>query len=270
MPKKRDKTHPFFSPFPVVCAHRGDSAHYPENTLPAFLSAARLEVDCVESDVHLSSDGECVLWHDAAVDRMTDGSGPVGSFSISELKHLDAGYGYRDEKGNYPYRNTGITIPTLAEALEALPEMRFNLDLKDNSRKLTERFVDTIYAYNAQERVLGASFHHKQIMLLRRLAPDIVTSYSETEVRRLMILRRTGLLSIIFPFAGRTLQIPEYSGKRRILSPGLIRQLHSRGVAVQVWTVNEEEHMQRLLRMGVDGIISDDPRLLIKVARGRG
>ncbi|MDY7028994.1 MAG: glycerophosphodiester phosphodiesterase family protein, partial [Spirochaetota bacterium] len=104
MRKKRHPDHPFLSPFPVVCAHRGDSAHFPENTLPAFLSAADLQVDCIESDVHLTSDGECVLWHDETVDRMTDGTGLISSYSVSQLKKLDAGYGYRDKNGSYPFR----------------------------------------------------------------------------------------------------------------------------------------------------------------------
>lgn len=267
MSKKKDLHHPFLSPFPKICAHRGDSAYYPENTLPAFLSAGELGADCIESDVHLTADGECVLWHDASVDRMTDGKGPISSFTLSQLKHLDAGYGYEDDQGQHPFRNTGITIPTLAEVLEALPDMRFNLDLKGTSRKLAERFVDTIYAYKARHRVLGASFHYRQLKRIRKMAPDMLTSFSVAEVRRLLLWNAGGLISICFPFAGRTLQVPECSGKIRIVTEGLIRHLHKHGISVQVWTVNEEADMRRLLAMGVDGIITDDPRLLIRVLK---
>jgi len=265
MPKKKDKTYPFLTPFPVICAHRGDSAFYPENTLPAFHSAAELGVDCIESDVHLTADGECVLWHDSTVDRMTDGKGQISSFTLTELRKLDAGYGYRNPEGDFPFRNQGICIPTLAETLEALPAMRFNLDLKGTSLKLAERFIDTIYAFDAQHRVLGASFHHRQVSRIRRLGPDIVTSFSEAEARRLLISRWCGLLSLSFPFAGKILQVPEYAGKIHVVTPGLIGKLHENKVKVQVWTINEEEDMKRLLAMGVDGIISDDPRLLMKV-----
>ncbi len=267
MRRKRHSDHPFLSPFPVVCAHRGDSAHFPENTLTAFLSAGELQVDCIESDVHLTSDGECVLWHDETVDRMTDGSGTIASFSLSQLKKLDAGYGYQDTDGTFPFRGTGIEIPTLAEVLEALPLMRFNLDLKGSSFRLAERFIDTIYAYKAQERVLGASFHHRQLKRLRHMAPDLITSFSENEVRLLMYWHLSGLMTLSFPFSGRILQVPEVSGRTRIVTPGLIRRLHAHGIAVQVWTVNDEADMRRLLDMGVDGIMTDDPRLLLDVVR---
>jgi len=93
----------------------------------------------------------------------------------------------------------------------------------------------------------------------------MITSFSETEVRRMMPLHYAGLTGVIFPFPGRILQVPEYSGTTRIVDPRLIKKLHARGIFVQVWTVNEEEDMRRLLEMGVDGIISDDPRLLMKV-----
>lgn len=253
----------------MICAHRGDSAHFPENTLPAFQSADRLGVDCIESDVHLTADGECVLWHDDSVDRMTDASGKIEEFSLSELLRLDAGYGYENEQGEYPFRGQGIRIPSLAETLETLPKARFNLDLKGTSPKLVERFVDTIYAYQAQDRVLGASFHYRQLQRLRSLAPSMITSFSETEVRRMMMLQYLGLTGMLFPFPGVSLQVPEYSGDTLIVSPRLIEKLHARGVFIQVWTVNREEDMRRLLDMGVDGIITDDPRLLMNVVESR-
>lgn len=265
MPAKKNNLHPFLSPFPAVCAHRGDSAHFPENTLPAFQSAAALGVDCIESDVHLTSDGVCVLWHDETVDRMTDGSGRINEYSLSDLHKLDAGYGFRDEEGNYPFRGAGIVIPTLAETLEAMPTMRLNLDLKGTSLELVERFVDTVYAYRAQERVLGASFHARQLKRLRSLAPDMVTSLAEDEVRLLMYWHYSGLLSFSFPFSGSTVQVPETHGIHRIVTPRFVRRLHARGIFIQVWTVNEKEDMLRLLEMGVDGIISDNPRLLMQV-----
>ncbi len=265
MKDKKIKKHPFLTPFPMVCAHRGDSAHYPQNTLPAFRSAAELGVDCIESDVHLTSDGECVLWHDDTVDRMTDGEGRIEDLTLSELLRLDGAYGYQDGNGNFPFRGQGIKIPTLAETLEALPVVRFNLDLKGASLKLVERFLDTIDAFQARERVLGASFHHLQLKRIRSYAPDLITSFSETEVRRLMALHFSRLLKLYFPFPGRTFQVPEYSENTQIITPRLVKLLHSKGIFVQVWTVNEEEDMRRLLDMGVDGIITDDPRLLIQV-----
>ncbi len=269
----RDKTnniHPFLDPFPVVCAHRGDSAHFPENTLPAFMSSAELGVDCIESDVHLTADGECVLWHDSTVDRMTNGIGKIHNYTLKELKELDAGYGFFDKKtGQAPFRNQGTTIPTLSETLRALPDMRFNLDLKGTSSTLAEKFVETVKHFQAEKRILGASFHHQQVKRVRRLLPTLATSFSSREVKALVVLQRLGVLKVLFPFNGITLQVPETYGHIRIVSPTLVRVLHEKGVSIQVWTINYAEDMHRLLDMGVDGIVTDDPRVLMQVLAER-
>ncbi len=270
MPHNKNKSHPFLNPFPVVCAHRGDSAYHPENTLPAFLSAAELGVDCIESDVHLTADEQCVLWHDSTVDRMSNGTGNISDYTLIELKQLDAAYSFTlpGQKG-YPYRGKGITIPSLAETLEALPEMRFNLDLKGTSLRLAEKFVEVVEQFQAHERILGASFHYRQLQRIRRLAPSLVTSFSSPEARTLIGLHKVGLLKHIFPFKGLTLQVPETHGSVRIVTAELIKLLHEKGISVQVWTINAKPDMQRLLDMGVDGIVTDDPRLLQKVLRER-
>lgn len=270
MPQNNFKSHPFLTPFPAVCAHRGDSAYYPENTLSAFLSAAELGVDCIESDVHLTADDQCVLWHDSTVDRMTSGTGEIRDYTLEELKQLDAAYSFTlPGQTGYPFRGRGITIPSLAETLEALPEMRFNLDLKDASLQLAERFIEVVGRYKAHARILGASFHYRQLRRLRKLAPSLVTSFSSPEVRGLVVLQRIGLLKYVFPFKGLTLQVPETHGNTRIVTPRLINLLHDRGISVQVWTINSADDMHRLLDMGVDGIVTDDPRLLQQVLQAR-
>jgi len=260
----QDYQHPFLNPFPRVCAHRGDSIKYPENTLEAFVSAAELGVDLIESDVHLSADGECILWHDSTVDRMTDGSGSISSFTLAELKELDAGWGFSDQTGNFPFRGRGSRIPTLSETLEALPHTRFNIDLKDKSRRLARRFVDTVYAHQAQHRVLGASFHYRQVRRVRAMAPEIITSFAKAEVR-IMMIQMMLKLPMTMSRGARILQVPVYSGKVRIVTPELVRKLHRRHRFIQVWTINDPEEMKSLLDMGVDGIISDDPATLLKV-----
>ncbi len=270
MPQNKNKSYPFLTPFPVVCAHRGDSAHLPENTLPAFISAAELGVDCIESDVHLTADDQCVLWHDSTVDRMTSGTGNISDYTLTELKQLDAAYSFTlPGQDGFPFRGRGITIPSLAETLEALPHMRFNLDLKGTSLRLAQKFVEVVERFAAHERILGASFHYRQLRRLRKLAPSLVTSFSSPEVRTLIGLHKAGLLQHIFPFKGLTLQVPELHGNVRIVTPELIRTVHAQGISVQVWTINEETDMHRLLDMGVDGIVTDDPRLLQNVLQAR-
>lgn len=124
---------------PRILAHRGDSARFPENTLPAFLSAAELGVDVIETDVHLTSDGQIIIWHDDTLDRETDGSGPVEDHTLKELLTLDAGYHFSTDGGQtFPFRGTGIHMLTFEDALQALPHMRFNVDLKTDHTDIAQ------------------------------------------------------------------------------------------------------------------------------------
>ena len=121
----------FLSPLPRVVAHRGDSHNFPENTMPAFLSAVNMGIDVVETDVHLTKDGEIVIWHDPTLERNTDGKGVIEEHTLSELRVYDAGYTFTKDSGRtYPFRGQGIHISTLEEVLEACPGQRFNIDLK--------------------------------------------------------------------------------------------------------------------------------------------
>ena len=262
--------HPFFRSPLTLCAHRGNSVEFPENTIPAFLSAAELGVDCIETDVHLTRDGHCVVSHDPTVDRATGSRGPISDYSLDEIKQLDAGYGFTADGGqSFPFRGRGIAIPALAEVLRVLPGMRLNIDLKNPSREITDAFIETVRKAGAVERVLGASFFTRPLRMLRKRLPELATSFSKGEAAALLLRRYSGTLRLPPKPAGLTLQVPEYYGKLRVVTPGLIHALHRRSIAVQVWTVNEERDMERLLGMGVDGIMTDDPAKLRSVLERR-
>lgn len=264
--------HPFFKPVPKVIAHRGDSAFFPENTLPAFESAQEIGVDCIETDVHCTKDGEVIIWHDDTLDRSTNGHGPVEQYTLNELKKLDAGYWFsgednvNHEKSEYPFRDRGIRMTTLHEALEALPEMKFNIDLKTESPAMVKAFVKVIEDQKAFSRVLGASFHQSNLVHLRKIAPQIITSFAHKEVVNILIRARLGLITQNSSFPGAVLQIPVKQGNIQVLNPKLIRTYKKAGLYVQVWTINKREEMERLLSMGADGIFTDNPRLLRLVA----
>ncbi len=252
----------------MIFAHRGDSGNYPENTMPAFKSAAEMGVDCIETDVHLTIDGKCVVWHDDTVELTPGKAERICSLSWNKFKEFDAGAVYKDGNGSFPFRGKGITPVLLEELLEALPEMKFNIDLKDRSKKLVREFVRIIKDKKASGRILGASFHNENLLNLRETLPELPTSFSEKEARKIVILHKTGLLRFVRKFPAEAFQVPEKSGKTRIVTEGIINILHQRGIPVHVWTVNEEEEMVRLIKMGVDGIFTDRPRLLIKTIRG--
>ena len=267
---KRIDTHPFFSRSVTVCAHRGDSKGYPENTLPAFMSAADMGVDLIETDIHLTKDGVCVVSHDKTIDRTTEGSGRICDFSLAELKRFDAGYRFSHDGGNtYPFRAQEIAIPTLEELLRALPHMRFNIDLKTPRREMVTSFIETIQHNGAVERVLGASFHSRVLKLLRKQMPEMATSFSKGEAMVLLMRRFTSCLTIGPLPPGLSLQAPEYYGRFKVVTPALLGDLHELGIRLQVWTINGAYDMERLLDMGVDGIMTDDPTLLLHVQKKR-
>jgi len=257
--------HNYFREPLKVVAHRGDSAFFPENTLPAFKSAADLGVDCIETDVHLSNDGVCVIWHDNTLERLTGSNGLVSGKSYKELMAMDAGRMFTPDNGKtYPYRNKGVTIATLDEALKAIPNMRFNVDLKDNNPELVKEFTKVVRTNKAQNRVLGASFHDSMVQQIRFLIPEIVTSFSQKEMKKIIVFQKLGLLGFFRHFKAQAAQIPEFHGSLKVLSNSLIKNFHKKGVKVHVWTVNEREDMIRMFKMGVDTVMTDNPRLLIE------
>ncbi len=260
--------YPFFSKKVRIFAHRGDSLYFPENTLAAFTSAAEIGVDCIETDVHLSLDGVCVIWHDDTMENITGEKTRVCEKTLPELLSIDAGMMFSRDGGlTFPFRGKGIHMTTLEEVLNALPDMRFNIDLKDKSKKLVKEFVRIVSVCKAEKRVLGASFHFENLNLLRRYMPDLPTSFSEPEARKIVLLQKTGLLSFKEKFTSAAFQVPEFKGPIKIVTGRMIRILHKKNIKIQVWTVNQKDDMHRLISMGVDGIFTDNPRLLKKVIK---
>jgi glycerophosphoryl diester phosphodiesterase len=260
--------HEYFNKSMKVVAHRGDSAFFPENTLQAFKSAADLGVDCLETDVHLSRDGVCVIWHDNTLERLTGESGLVSDRTYEELLSMDAGRLFTSNNGEtFPFRGKGVTITTLDDVLKTIPHMRFNVDLKDNNPELVKEFAKVVRSNKAQNRVLGASFFHNMVKQIRTYIPEIATSFSQKEMTKVVILSKLGLLGLSNHFPAQAAQIPEYKGKLRIITNSLIKTLHKKGVMIHVWTINDKAEMLRLFKMGVDTIMTDNPRLLIETIK---
>ena len=151
------------------------------------------------------------------------------------------------------------------DLLRELPGSRINADLKAEDPELVEAFASIIEQENALNRVIGASFHHQNLVNLRKRLPGLLTSFSPREIKSILIQKIFGILFFRRKFKARVLQVPEYSGRIQVVSELLLKQVHKAGLKVQVWTVNRSEDMVRLLKMGVDGIFTDDPALLLKV-----
>jgi len=258
----------FFAPFPdgpLVMAHRGGKGLWPENTLYAFARAADLGVDVLEMDVHSTADGVLVVMHDDTVDRTTEGTGPVHGFSLAALQALDAGYRWSPDDGQtFPYRGQGIKVPTLEEVLVALPAVPLNVEIKQAEPSLAEPLCRLLRAHQATDRVLVASFDNHEIAAFRRACPEVATAAGQNEVIALFALGKLSLDAVYSP-ASQAVQVPEYRSGLHVLTPAFVRAAHRRNLQVHAWTINDVADMQRLLDLGVDGIITDHPDRLLSL-----
>lgn len=255
----------FFDDEVRVFAHRGIPKEYPENTLPSFKKACELGVDVIETDVHFTRDKKFVVIHDEFLDRVSNGIGKVSNYTMKDLKNFDAGYNFTTDNKTYPFRGKGVTFISLEELLEEFPNQRFNIDLKDKNPKQIIYYAKIIERYNAQFRILTASEHRANLKEIRKIYPEMATSFSFWEALGFYLLFLSGLLSLDIHFDGDALQIPEYFGSFHVITKSFIKQAYEKGIKIHVWTVNKREDIIRLLNLGVDGIISDDPVLLKEV-----
>ena len=249
---------------PLVMAHRGGAGLWPENTMHAFERAVELEVDVLETEVHSTADGVLVVSHDSTVDRTTDGSGPIRSLTLKELKTLDAGYNWTADGGKtFPFRGSGITVPTLEEVFTDLPnDMQINIDIKKTRPSLVLPLCEMIRTFEAVGRVMVASFSSKALKAFRRVCPEVATSAGRGEVTRFFIMNLVSLGPAYRP-ACQALQVPEYSSGIQVLTKKFVDTAHGLNLEVHVWTINEVSDMIRMLALGVDGIITDYPDRLI-------
>lgn len=248
-------------------AHRGASEAAPENTLQAFRLAREAGAEGLEMDVHLSRDGHVVVIHDSTLDRTTDGTGLVRDKTLAELRSLDAGY--RSNGGahtaEHPYRGEGVRIPTLREVLAEFPGMTVNLDIKEDQPGLEAAVLEEIDRAGARERVLVASQEGRVISRFRRLSEgEVDTAASRWEVARLYALSLLRLEALADP-PYEALQIPVEHRGVELAAPRFVQAAHSRGVRVDVWTIDEPKEMRRLLELGADSVMTNRPAELRRV-----
>lgn len=248
-----------------VHAHQGGDHLRPGNTLLAFAHAVELGVDVLELDTHLTADGVVVVIHDDTVDRTTDGTGPVASYTFEELRTLDAGHRWRPPggaEGIHPYRDEGLTVPSLAEVLAAFPEVGINLDMKADGPNVPEATCATIREAGREASVMAASFVDANLRRFREICPEVATSAGPDEVTSFYVFNVLGLGRWTRP-AADAFQVPVRQGSIEIVTSRMVRGLRERGVRVDVWTINEEAEMRRLIDLGVDGLITDRPDLAL-------
>jgi glycerophosphoryl diester phosphodiesterase len=252
---------------PLFFAHRGGAALRPENTIEAFTYGLSFGADALELDIQTTREGEIVVIHDATVDRTTNGAGPVGSFTLDELRRLDAGYHFTTDGGQtYPFRGQGCAVPTLRAVFEQFPQTRINIDLKETTAEREEKLWRLIQEYAAEDRVLVASGDvHAGILRFRRLTEGrVATSASAPEIRNFVLACLFHTTTMLRP-AYDALQVPDIWKGIRITSPRTINAAHHFGLDLHVWTIDDEATMRLLLDWGVDGLMSDRPDVLARV-----
>lgn len=248
-------------------AHRGGGGLAPENTMPAFQQAVDMGVDVLELDVRATADGVLVVFHDATLERTTDGRGPVHEHTLAELQQLDAGYHWTPDGGRtFPFRDRGVAIPALRELFTAYPDMRMNVDLKQQEPSIVGAFARLLVEHDMVEQVLTGSFHDDTLYDYRCYLPEAVTAAGRRETLVFYFLQ---WLRLAWPYRppAQAFQIPERHGPLRI-TPHFIQVARQREMEVHVWTVNEVADMQRLMNWGVAGIITDYPDRLLQLLAG--
>ncbi|MEM8608272.1 MAG: glycerophosphodiester phosphodiesterase family protein [Myxococcota bacterium] len=280
---------------PLNFAHRGGVTDFPENTLYAYAEAARAGVDVLEMDVYQTADNELVILHDLTVDRTTNGTGRVVDLTLAELRELDAGYWFVQDEGTprdlpdeaYEFRGiaTGdktpppgysaedFRIPTLEEALARFPHDLINVELKpdlDETGNYEQQIANLLQQYGRSTDVIAASFVDEAANNFKAAAPCVYTS--------IPLEQGTGLVLLFLADGGTefpevpehvtwqvppdTSQIGQLDLDLVIVTQDFVDASHAANLAVQTWTINTCEEMLRMMELGVDGIMTDEPILL--------
>ncbi|MGW1378910.1 glycerophosphodiester phosphodiesterase family protein [Streptomyces sp. NPDC002446] len=249
-------------PAPLAFAHRGGAADGLENTAAAFRRAVGLGYRYLETDVHATSDGKLVAFHDPTLDRVTDTRGAIGRLPWRAVRRARVG-------GREP-------LPLFEELLEEFPEARWNVDLKAEAA-LTP-LLDLLHRTDAWDRVCVGSFSEARVARAQSLAGARMASSLGTRGVAGLRLRSYGrgslpldrLLGAAVRRSAVCVQVPERQSGIPVVDALFLRAAHALGMQVHVWTVNDPDRMAALLDLGVDGIMTDDLETLRTTLRGRG
>lgn len=240
-------------------AHRGASAERPENTLAAFERAVELGVDGLETDVQMTRDGVPIIAHDETAARMAAVPAAWANMDLEEARRLDLGWGFVAADGSRPFAGQGIGVTTFEELLDAFPDVRINVDIKGDPRAV-DVMLDLIERKRATERVTVASFQTTIAIAVRRRGYRGETALSQGEV--VTLLGMPALLWKQLPWTGIAAQIPVRQGAIRFDRTPFIAKCRLLGLRVDYWVVDDPVEAARLLELGADGIMTNDPAAL--------
>lgn len=275
-------------------AHQGGEIEAPSDTLYAFKTALDKGADVLELDVHATADGELVVLHDTTVDRTTNGSGRVDGLTLAQIRALDAAHWFVPDcgtchdgaPGDYVFRGVatgerpapaGYTaadfrVPTLREVLATFPGVLVNVEIK-RTRPETSPYERTMAGLLAEfgrgTDTVVASFSDSAVTRFKLYNRDVSTSPGTTQATAFW-LNTLGPLTGIRLHGHHALQVPPSQSGIPVVTADFVADAHRRGLAVHVWTINDRAEMERLIDLGVDGIMTDRPTLLEDVLQDRG
>ena len=240
---------------PLVIAHRGDSAHRPENTLAALAGALELGAVAVELDVQLTGDGHVVVLHDSRLERTTSGQGDVRQMTLAEVRAVSAGYPSR-----FGDAWAGERVPTLADALALLRDRaRVLIEIKTES--VTADATGGLEALTAAQvrraqmadKVALISFDQRAVVRLRQLAPEMTRGriFGRTDADEVLRDAATAGCELVMPHKSQ-------------LGDELVRRVHAAGLKLATWVVDEPEELRQLARFNLYGVGSNCPGVLLE------
>jgi glycerophosphoryl diester phosphodiesterase len=246
-------------PRPIAFAHRGGTTHAPENTWPAFEHAVKLGYAYLETDARATFDGKLVAFHDRNLERVTNAEGPINMKPYREIAALRVA-------GSEP-------IPLIEDLLGAWPDVRFNIDLKDEAG--IPLLPGVLRRTGAWDRVCVTSFSGARLRIARKLLErPVCMTTSPTAIAAVRCSMRTRQLAgppthllarRLARIEARCAQVPA-----RVATRSFVRRAHALGLDVHVWTINDRAGMNRFLDLGADGIMTDDIETLREVLIERG
>ena len=251
------------APGPIPIAHRGGAKLWPENTVYAFERAYALGIRWIETDVHMTADGQIVLFHDLTLERTTNGVGPIADRTLAELRDLDAGWNF--EAGGEVFRGRSIGIPTLEEALAVGPDLHLNLEIKQQTPPMREAMWAEIQRLDVGDRVLVASAIDNEVSAFRALCGGaLASSAGKFEIAEFWVRAHLYGARAFWP-SYDALQVPQTYRGLPVVTRRFVEAAHRCGLKVHVWTVDDPAEMRALRDLGVDAVMSDRPDLLVDV-----
>ena len=260
--------NPFRIGRPLVIPHAGGDGLFPEDTLYAYEHSMEMGGDVIDADVSLTADGVPIAFHDSTLERTTNGTGLVEDKSYAELEALDAAWNFEPNE-QYPLRGQGIAIPTIEAILRRFPHTLATLDLKDLRTEAVAPLCALLRSLGRTSDVYVGVDTNEQVMLFRELCPEVHTSGTDAERRAMRAARDAGDTTFVTKqLVGQPAFLADDGTKR--ISSDFLAYSHSKGIAVLTWVVDDPKDMTDLIKMGIDGIYTRRPDVMVKILHDMG